>query len=289
MVLFYNVISCVPFVHIFSVTLRKLIVYSYEKFCENSRKKYVATGLVFNVDRVWRSWRSKTIWCRGTWSNNTALTDPTVHIILKYAVFFSYGLAVLLAFVFYKKYSHTYLRFFPWLLLYVFVNELFAAYCVHKIFHNNVVMYNIYNIIFFLYFYFVFYKNEQRKQYKKWIVVASVSFMLASLINPFYKSFLEEPQLLAYIVGACVLIFCIIVYFIEILYTPQILIVKRDLLFWVSIGLLLFHVGYIPIKVTRHFFAQADNNFLTLLVVHRILILLMNTSFIIGFLWTRKK
>lgn len=140
-----------------------------------------------------------------------------------------------------------------------------------------------------MYFYFVFYKNEQRKQYKNWIVFATLCFVLASLINLLYKSFLIEPQLLAYIVGACALILCIILYFIDILYTPQILLVKRDLLFWVSIGLLLFYVGYIPIKVTRHFFENGNNQFLTLIVVHKLLILIMNTCFIIGFLWTKKR
>ncbi|WP_432411159.1 hypothetical protein [Rasiella sp. SM2506] len=211
------------------------------------------------------------------------------HTILEYGVFSSYGIAVFLAFIFYKKYSHTYLRFFPWLLLYVFLNEVFAEY-IHEKFYTNVVQYNLYNMIFFLYFYFVFYKNAQRKQYKKYIAFASVCFVLASIINLFYESFLYDPQLLAYIVGACVLIFCIILYFIEILFTPQILIVKRDLLFWVSIGLLLFYVGYIPIKVTRHFFdSDAENPFMILITVHLLLVIIMNTCFITGFLWTREK
>lgn len=216
------------------------------------------------------------------------MANSLFHTVLEYSVVALEGLAALFAFIFYKKYSHTYLRFFPWLLLYVFVNEVLAGY-FHYFSSFNARLYNVYNIIFFLYFYFVFYKNEQRKQYKKWILIAAICFIVASLVNPFFKSFIDNPQLLAYIVGACVLILCIILYFIDILYTPQILIVKRDLLFWVSIGLLLFYVGYIPIKVTRHFFAQAENNFMTLIVVHRSLILIMNTCFIIGFVWTRKK
>lgn len=211
-----------------------------------------------------------------------------LHIILQYSVIALEGLAALFAFIFYKKYSHTYLRFFPWLLLYTFLNEIFGEY-IFNIFGTNVVLYNVYNIIFFMYFYFVFYKNEERKHYKTLIIIASFCFIGSSLVNLFYSSFLLDPQLLTYIVGACVLIFCIILYFLDILYTPQVLQIRKDLLFWVSTGLLLFYVGYIPIKVARHFFEDKDNSFMTLIVVHRLLILIMNTCFIIGFLWTRKK
>lgn len=211
-----------------------------------------------------------------------------MNTILEYSVIGLEGLTALFAFIFYKKYSHTYLRFFPWLLLYVFLNEIFAGY-FNSLFGNNAHIYNVYNIIFFMYFYFVFYTNEQRKSYKLWILIAAICFMVTSIVNAVYQPFGSQPQLLSYIVGACVLLFCIILYFIEILYTPQILHIRKDLLFWVSIGLLLFYVGYIPIKVSRAFFEQKDNNFITLGIVHCILVIIMNTCFIIGFLWTKKK
>ncbi len=216
------------------------------------------------------------------------MDNSQLHIILQYSVTAFEGLAALFAFIFYKKYSHTYLRFFPWLLLYTFLNEVFGEY-IYSVFETNVVLYNLYNIIFFMYFYFIFYKNEKRKQYKTWIIVGFGVFIVASIVNLLYKSFMQEPQLLAYILGACVLLFCIILYFLDILYTPQILHVRSDLLFWVSTGLLLFYVGYIPIKVARYFFEDGNNRFMTLIVVHRLLVIIMNTCFIIGFLWTRKK
>lgn len=214
---------------------------------------------------------------------NTLLIDT----ILEYSVIALEGLAALFAFIFYRKYSHTYLRFFPWILLYVFLNEIFAGY-FHSIFGNNVHFYNVFNIVFFMYFYFVFHINEHRKAYKLWILIAAICFVLASVVNAFYQPFGHQPQLLSYIVGACALLLCIILYFIDILYTPQILHIRKDLLFWVSIGLLLFYVGYIPIKVARQFF-EHNNHFTTLGIVHRILVIIMNTCFIIGFLWTRKK
>lgn len=211
-----------------------------------------------------------------------------LHTVLFYAVLAFEGIAALFAFICYKKYSHTYLRFFPWLLLYVFVTEVSAIFVLER-FHTNVVIYNVYNIILFLYFYFVYYKNTTSSRNRKVILTAVLIFMLSSIANAVFSSFYTNPQLLAYIVGACMLILCIILYFIEILYTSQELKIDRDLLFWVSIGLLLFYVGYIPIKLSRHFFESREIAFMTLLVVHRILILIMNGCFIIGFLWTRQK
>lgn len=216
------------------------------------------------------------------------MDNQLLHTILENAVLVFEGIAALLAFICYKKYSHTYLRFFPWLLLYVFLTEI-AAIFVLEHFKSNVVIYNVYNIILFLYFYFVFYKNTASKRDKKLILAAVSIFLVSSIVNLIFSSFYATPQLLAYITGACMLILCIILYFVEILYTSQKIQIDHDLLFWVSIGLLLFYVGYIPIKLSRHFFESARSAFMTLLVVHRILVLIMNGCFIIGFLWTRQK
>tara|TARA_R100000541_G_C1885780_1_gene82925 strand:+ start:37 stop:687 length:651 start_codon:yes stop_codon:yes gene_type:complete len=210
------------------------------------------------------------------------------YTVLFYAVLAFEGLAALLAFVRYKKYSHTYLRYFPWLLLYTFVTEIAATFMWER-FEGNVVLYNIYNIVFFLYFYFVFYKHTKSIRDRNLILIATAIFLVSCVANLGFSSFLENPQLLAYITGACMLIFCIILYFVGILYTPRVLKIKTELLFWVSIGLLLFYVGYIPIKITRHFFTEIDNSYHILRSVHRILVLIMNACFIIGFLWTRRK
>ena len=126
-------------------------------------------------------------------------------------------------------------------------------------------------------------------KYKNWIILSAVVFIASGIINLFFQSFLSESQLLAYITGAVLLLFCIVLYYIEILSTSKVLIIDRDLLFWVSVGLLLFYVGYIPIKLTRIYFEYQDNLFFSLRIIHRLLIVILNACFIIGFLWTKKK
>jgi hypothetical protein len=111
-----------------------------------------------------------------------------------------------------------------------------------------------------------------------------------ALINPFLQDFVIEPQLYTYVVGAVILIGCIILYFIEILGSTGILYIREDLLFWISVGLLLFYVGYIPIKLTRYFFAIENVDvYMNLRRVHLLLILIMYGCFITGFLWMKRR
>lgn len=213
-----------------------------------------------------------------------------LNTFLSHAVTFVEGLSALLAIVFYSKYRYTPLRYFFILLVYVFFTGLLGVYINNVLGHNNVVVYNVFNIVNFLFFYYVFYNVIRNARYRNWIVFGISLFIAASSINPFFSEFLTESQLLSYAVGAVVLLFCIILYFIEVLATSRILLINQEILFWISIGLLLFYVGYLPIKFTRIYYSiQSVDTYATLRMVHLILVILMNACFIIGFLWTKKK
>ncbi len=200
-----------------------------------------------------------------------------------------YGITFLVSLFYYPRYKHTSLRYFPIILAYTFFNGVLAK-IVFDYQGNNAMVYNIYNIIFFLFFYYVFWSHLKRSINKKTVLFCAVLFLLASVINPFYEDFFITSQLYAYILGAVLLIVCIIMYYIELLNTPKILSIRADLLFWISAGLLLFYVGYVPIKITRGFFARLSaDTFVNLRRVHLLLILVMYGCFIIGFIWTRKK
>ncbi|MCG2461826.1 hypothetical protein K8352_13790 [Flavobacteriaceae bacterium F89] len=211
-----------------------------------------------------------------------------------------YGATFLISLWKYSKYYDTSLKFLPVLLLYTFLNELLGEIVADSTIYSlsfqdmysnyNIVIYNIYNVVFFLYFYYIFWSYLEKKIHRKSIAIGSVVFMVTSLVNPFLQNLVIEPQLYSYVVGAVLLICCIILYFIEILGSSKILYVKEDLLFWISIGLLLFYVGYIPIKLTRYFFAIENVDvYMNLRRVHLILIVIMYGCFITGFLWMKRR
>lgn len=208
--------------------------------------------------------------------------------VLRYLVLVMQVIVAFIAVVRYPAYKNTPLKYVFIILIYTAVNEIIGGFKLYSN-YNNVLIYNIYNIVYFLFFYNAFWHSVTKKKYKTWIIISIGVFIFASVINPFFQNFITESQLLAYVVGACALLFCIILYYIEILATSKVLLIRRDLLFWISVGLLLFYVGYIPIKLTRVFFEYQDNVYLALRIVHRILILILNGCFIIGFLWMKKK
>ena len=214
--------------------------------------------------------------------------DELFNSAFQYTIYAFYGIAILAAIVFYGKYKHTVLKYFVWILIYTFLNELTGRYMYYWL-DKNVIIYNIYHTIYFLYFFYVFWNFVKSKTYKKWIVYSVILFSIATLINVFIIDILEKSLMYSYITGACLIIFCIILYYIEILSDSRVLHIKEDLLFWISIGLLLFYVGYIPIKISRSFFTNQFDVFVTLYNVQRTLIIVMNCCFIIGFVWTKKR
>ena len=214
--------------------------------------------------------------------------DELFNSTFQYIIFTFYGVAVFTAILFYGKYKHTVLKYFLWILIYTLVNE-FAGRHLYYWLGQNAIIYNVYHTIYFLYFFYVFWSFIESKTYKKWIKYIALLFLTVTIVNAFAVNILQESLLASYIAGASLIIICIILYYIELLSDSRVLHIKENLLFWISIGLLLFHVGYIPIKISRSFFTTQMDVFVTLYNVQRALILVMYSCFIIGFIWTKRK
>lgn len=210
-----------------------------------------------------------------------------------------YGVALVVALIYYPKYYNTPLKYLPILFVYTFLNELLGVliyrYDLFSLFVNDIysyytwVIYNIYNIVFYLYFYYVFWCFIENENHKKFIGFGGIFFIVVSLINPFFQNFLIESQVFAYVVGGLALLLCTLLYFLQLCGVPKTFYVSRDILFWLSIGLSIFYVGYLPIKIVRYFnAAHGFNEFVHLRKIHLSLILIMYVCFIIGFLRMRR-
>lgn len=197
------------------------------------------------------------------------------------------GLALIASILFFHKYKHTALRYLPLILGCTFILELFGSY-LYELLAYNALFFNIYNILFFSYFYYVFYHFLKTRANKKWVLMCAPIYSLIVIIDFFSFDFVEESQLYSYFAGACLLISCIILYFIEMLRSSRVLSMRQDLMFWISTGLLLFYVGYLPIKLTRVAFWTEDHTYMILTFVHFLLIIFMNIFFILGLVWKRK-
>lgn len=211
-----------------------------------------------------------------------------------------YGLTLVVAIWRYPQYFDTPLRYFPILLMYTLVNELLGIFILRNpdinLFFNELytgytwVIYNIYNYVFFLYFFYVYWSYAALEKHKNWIKNGGILFVVVSLINPFFQSFAFESQLIAYVVGSLLLLLWILLFFRQHHENYGSWFNSRNLMCWLSFGLLIFYAGYLPIKIHRYYMYLNDLNGSPLIRrIHLLLIIALYLCFIIGFLRMRKK
>ena len=99
---------------------------------------------------------------------------------------------------------------------------------------------------------------------------------------------MTEYQRLPYIAAAIFLIVTIFLFFMELLHSEKVLNAKRNLLFWISVGLLIYYVGNLPFRILRNYYIHLANA-TVLFLVNFVLTVIMNTCFIIGFIWSDRK
>jgi len=195
----------------------------------------------------------------------------------------------------YPRYFETPLRYFPILLMYTLVTELWGVLIkyydqfdlfLNEFFQNyNWLLYNVYTVISYFYFYYIFWCYVQNENHKKIITVGAIAFVLTSIVNLFINSFLLEPQVFAYIIGALVLVIAAFLYFLNLRTKFQTWFLKNDLVSWIGAGILIFYTGIIPIHITKYYNARYGLNDAS--YIHTMLLLLifgMYLCFIIGFL-----
>ena len=153
----------------------------------------------------------------------------------------------------------------------------------------NVIIYNIYYLFYFSFFLYIFLKAIEGEKFKKFIKLGIVLYWIIYAWDWFYTDFMGTGFVISYIAGAAILIFCIILYYISILQSSLVLVIRNDLLFWVSVGVFLFYIGYLPIKIIRTWFYQLNSFFEVLLVIQFSLIIVMYLFFLTGFLWMKKR
>lgn len=188
-------------------------------------------------------------------------------------------------------------------MMYTFLNEILGliidkndqfSFVFNDFYSNyNIVIYNIYSIIFYLYFLYVFRSYISKTGYRKYILIGGIVFLAISIINPLLQNFVLEAQVFTYVTGGTLLICCSLLYFKELKVKFSKWFLKRDLLSWISLGMLLFYLGYLPIKILRYYRASSalllEPEAPYIRRIHLLLILLMYGCFIVGFLKMRRR
>lgn len=209
-----------------------------------------------------------------------------------------YGITLIVSVFTYRKYFDTELKYFPILIAYTFFNELlgyfirytdgFSFFSEEKYLKANDLIYNLYYIIFFGFFFLVYWKLTKSKRHKKWILSISLLALLTYIVNAFFQNPILYSLYVAHSFSSWLLLSSILIYFFE--YNPEIdwRLKSHNLMFWVSLGLGMFFLIF-PIMYLIGFHNYELWQKLHLRTVLRILIVLMYSLFIIGFLWSRRR
>ncbi|EZH74328.1 hypothetical protein ATO12_11190 [Aquimarina atlantica] len=191
----------------------------------------------------------------------------------------------LISTIYFKKYNNTILKYFSFILWYTFINEIVGILIVDYYSRFNAIIYNIYHVINFFFLFLIYREFINSNRLKKSIMFFILIYIMSFIINGFYENYLKEFQSIPYIIAASLMITTIILYFSELLNSEKVLNTNKNLLFWISVGLLIFFVGNIPFRIVRNYYTDLEG-ITILFLINIILTIIMNLCFIIGFIWS---
>ncbi|MBK7807164.1 MAG: hypothetical protein IPJ51_12785 [Saprospiraceae bacterium] len=180
----------------------------------------------------------------------------------------------------------SYDKFFRYILIYIICTEtlgkIISIYCII----SNDFIYNIYSlVIYILYIQLtnMLIKSAVFKKVLNYFSIILILFFIAD--NLWNRNLFTDLQMNTYFLGAIFLIISVAGFLYEIINTDKIVIFYKLRSFWVSLGLLLFYVPFIPVIVCfkSELLSIDIRNILTLT-----LNFIMHFCFIISFLCTKK-
>lgn len=197
------------------------------------------------------------------------------------------------------KYFESTLKYFPIIIGYTLFTEILGAliyniedftfFSEDKYSSYTLLIYNLYDLIFFPFFYHVYWKSISSNKVKKVIKYGGILFMLAIIINSFIANPLKYELWYAYVVGALLLIFSTLAYLNCVRWKSTFSGLSTNLLVWVSIGLLIFHLGYLPITIFKNVHLElTTQDYANVRKIHVGLIFIMYSCFLIGFMRMRR-
>lgn len=156
--------------------------------------------------------------------------------------------AFVVAVISYNKTKHTTQQHFVYYLGFVMLVELFG-YLIPQLFHvKSQFVYNIYVIVSFL-FYLLWFRRilKHNKAIPFFIIVFAISVFLAIIYEDFWQSLWKIPL----ITGTILLLISSVLYYKELLQSNAILDYKKSQTFWIVTGLLIFHIGFLPLLLAQ--------------------------------------
>lgn len=167
--------------------------------------------------------------------------------------FVFYLLALVVSLINYKKFVDTPLRFFPLLIAYTLFNEILGYFILNfeefsffdqKEYHwHNVIIYNIYHMVFLAYLFWLYYKVVRAKMYRSIIGIGAFVTFLSYGISLFFQDALHSNLYYADCISSLVLLVIILLHFKKLKQSKG-GVNRFNLMVWINWGLLVFNVFF---------------------------------------------
>ncbi len=154
----------------------------------------------------------------------------------------------------------------------------------------NFYLYNFYIYTLFIIYFIILISLFNNIRYKIISIISMIIFTLSFLYNLIYKYNIIDKGVYKDTYFLAVIIFTILssIYLIQIFNSNNILNIKKSIFFWFILGVLLFHLPFLPFMLCLEYFLIEFHSSIYWIIIF-ILNLIMNSCFIIGFVWTEKK
>jgi uncharacterized membrane protein YfcA len=191
--------------------------------------------------------------------------------------------------IYWRKIRNTYWRWFSFYLLFIVISEAIGAYLATRETNTlNNAFFNYFEIpMEFLFFFWLFSRSFKKTKYSWLPVVCSGVYVLSWVLDIIYFNKMRFIfYSLSYTVGNLLLLVLILQFFIRLVMSDEILTFRKNMLFWVSSGLLLFYLGSFPYYGLRNTIAyNYQDIYTTYSYIAYILNCFMYLMFIFSFVW----
>ena len=167
--------------------------------------------------------------------------------------FLFYLIALVVSLVNYKKFVDTPLRFFPLLIAYTLFNEILGYFILHfedfsffdKEEYNwhNVIIYNIYQLVFLSYIFWLYHEVVKNKKHKTIIKIGIFATFLSYSISLFFQDPFHSDLYYADCMSSIVIVMAIILHFKEIKRTKSGM-NRYNLMIWINWGILVLNLFF---------------------------------------------
>ncbi len=153
----------------------------------------------------------------------------------------------------------------------------------------NYWVFNVYIFVLFSIYIVILKSLLKRVTYQYIASFFLASFIVVSILNwLFLQNGMQNILTYSYAVGVIFITILSSFYLFELFSTNLILNYSKSIFFWFVLGILIFHVPFLPFMLSLEWFL-IEYSSTTYGLILFFLNLLMNTSFIIGFIWSEKK